>query len=116
MLYCCITYSSKLSQKEKLLTGLKLKPPIYFAFFANETVFFTTRALVPEVIAESLVDLFGAIRLKKLPLEGKDIMSLRQLYYNKEQNGKLSRRPVQGSHPVNDLDSSVEEGRSFYLY
>jgi hypothetical protein len=111
-LYCSVTYTSKLSQKEKL-SSLQFKPPIYFVFFAYETVFFTTRMLVPDVIGEALVDLFGAVRLKKLPLEGKDFMSLRQLHSNKDQNGKLSRRPVPGSHPLEDLDSTVEEGTTF---
>ena len=109
VLYCSITYTSKLSQKEKL-ADIKFKPPMYFIFFPNENVFFTTRAIVPDVISDSLVDLYRASRLKKLPLEGKDFMSLRQLHFNKLHKGKLTRRPVKDSHPLEDFDSNKDGG------
>lgn len=49
--------------------------------------------------------MYGATRLNRLPLEGKDFRSLRQLHFNKIHEGMLCRRPVQDTHPV---DSDVE--------
>ncbi len=79
--------------------------------FPNESVFYTTRATIPEVISDSLVQLYGATRLNKLPLEGKDFRSLRQLHFNKENKGMLCRRPVEDSHPI-DTDVEMSEANS----
>ena len=94
-----MTYTSKLNQKEKL-THTRFKPSVYCVLYPGESVFYTTRAIVPDVISEALSDLFGGTRLDKLPLTGKDFCSLRQLYYNKIYEGRLFRRPVNDTHSV----------------
>lgn len=70
--------------------------------FPYESVFFSTRALIPEVISDSLIQMYGGTRLNKLPLEGRDFRSLRQLHLNKIHKGKLCNRPVKDLHPVDD--------------
>ena len=104
MIYCSITFTSKLSQKEKI-THSRFKPTVYLVIFPNENVFYSTRLQITDVINDALVEMYGATRLKKLPLEGKDFWSLRQLHFNKANKGKLCRRPVPDSHPI---DSDVE--------
>lgn len=114
-MYCSVTYTSKLSQKEKM-SQIHFRPTVYFAIFPNESVIYATRAQIPDVIHDALVEMYGATRLRKMPLEGKDFWSLRQLHFNKVHKGMLCRRPVPDSHPI---DSDVDEeapGMACYSY
>ncbi|XP_057378686.1 uncharacterized protein LOC130700717 [Daphnia carinata] len=104
--FCSITYTSLLNAKEKL-SHSRFKPAFYFVVFPNETIFYSTKKVIPEVISDILVQVYGATQLKQLPLEGKDFRSLRQLHLNKQHKGKLCRRPVQDKHPI---DFDIEMG------
>lgn len=53
--------------------------------------------------------MYGATRLNKLPLEGRDFRSLRQLHYNKANKGMVCRRPVKDTHPLNAMDIEMNE-------
>lgn len=86
---------------------MKFKPTTYMVFFPKETLFFSSRINLPDVITDSLVELYGATRFRKLQLEGKDFWSLRQLHLNKNVNGMIRHQPVLDSHPVT-MDSDVE--------
>lgn len=102
--FCSITYTSMLTAKEKL-SHSRMKPTFYFVVFPNETILYSTKKMIPEVISNILIQVYGGTQLKQLPLEGKDFRSLRQLHLNKLHKGKLCRRPVQDKHPI---DSDIE--------
>lgn len=106
-MYCSITYTSKLSQKEKI-SHTRFRPTVYFVVFPNESVFYSTRINIPDVIQDALMEMYNVTELKKLHLEGKDFWSLRQLHYNKAHKGMLSRRPVLDTHPV-DPEMEINE-------
>ena len=73
--------------------------------FPNEVVFYCLKKSIPQVISETLIQVYDATRLIQLPLEGKYFRSLRQLHLNKIHKGRLCRRPVDAKHP---MDSDVE--------
>ena len=102
-----------MASKEKITNNF-FKPTFYCVIFPNESVLYSSKAAIPSPICESLLELYGGTQLKKLPLEGKDFRSLRQLYFNKKNKGILRRRPVNDSHPINgDVEkneSSLSEG------
>lgn len=99
VLYCSIAYTSKLSRKERI-SQIRFCPPFYFILYPNESIFFTTRSVIPQVINEALVHLFGGTELKKIPITGRDFRSLRQLHFNGIHKGLLCRRPVQDDFPL----------------
>lgn len=109
-IFCSITYTSALATKERLAHS-RFKPSFYFVVFPNEAVFYCTKKFIPEVISETLIQVYGATRLRLLPLEGRDFRSLRQLHFNKIHKGKLCRRPVNAKHPM-DLDVEMDESHS----
>jgi len=99
VLYCSITYTSKLSRKERI-SQTRFCPSFYFVLYPNESIFFTTRSMIPDVISEALIHLFGGTQLKKIPLIGRDFQSLRQLHFNGINKGLLCRRPVRDDLPL----------------
>jgi len=99
VLYCSITYTSKLSRKERI-SQTRFCPAFYFVLYPNENIFFTTRAVISDVISEALINLFGGTLLKRMPLTGRDFRSLRQLYFNGIHKGLLCRRPVRDDVPL----------------
>nr|CAH0101935.1 unnamed protein product [Daphnia galeata] len=103
-IFCSITYTSALSTKERLAHS-RFKPSFYFVVFPNEVVFYCLKKSIPQVISETLIQVYDATRLIQLPLEGKYFRSLRQLHLNKIHKGRLCRRPVDAKHP---MDSDVE--------
>lgn len=102
--YCSVTYTRTLSTKERL-SHSRFKPTFYCVIYPYESVLYSSRGAIPEVISDSLVKMYGATRLNRLPLEGRDFRSLRQLYHNKARKGMLRRRPVKDTHPLNSLDN-----------
>ena len=56
--------------------------------------------MIPDVISEALIHLFGGTQLKKIPLIGRDFQSLRQLHFNGINKGLLCRRPVRDDLPL----------------
>ncbi len=58
--------------------------------------------------------MYGATRLRQLPLEGNDFRSLRQLHLNKINKGRIYRRPIKTTHPV-DADVEMSESHSSNL-
>ena len=116
VIYCSITFTSNLSLKERI-SHSRFKPTFFCVMFPNESVFYSTRATIPEVIGDSLLKLYGATRLNQLPLVGRDFRSLRQLHLNKENKGMIRRRPVEDSHPIDtDVEMSETSGitKSYY--
>ncbi|XP_046448670.1 uncharacterized protein LOC124197333 isoform X2 [Daphnia pulex] len=109
-IFCRITYTSALNAKEKLANS-RFKPPFYFVVFPNETVFYCIKKSIPDMIADTLIKVYGATRLRILPLEGNDFRSLRQLHLNKISKGKICRRPVKTTHPI-DADVEMKESHS----
>lgn len=106
MIYCSITYTSTLNQKERI-GHLKFLPVFYCVFYPNENVFYTTRNIIPEIISSSIAETFRGSKINKLPLEGRDFESLRQLNQNRKHKGILHHRSVQDSHPVQlDIQSN----------
>jgi len=102
VMYCSITFVSLLSQKQRISQAVKFKSAFYCIIFPNENIFYTTRAVVPTVIGEAIVQLYGGRELKQIPLTGKDFRSLRQLYFNGLNKGLLCRRPVIDDLPLDD--------------
>ena len=47
VIYCSVTYTSKLRQKETLQHA-RFKPPVYCVFYATESVFYTTRSALAD--------------------------------------------------------------------
>ena len=109
-IYCRITYTCALNVKERL-TNSRFKAPFYFVVFPNETVFYCTKKAIPEIISDTLIKVYGATRLKQLSLEGNDFRSLRQLNLNKIHKGRICRRPIKTTHPV-DADVEMSEPHS----
>ncbi|EFX76486.1 hypothetical protein DAPPUDRAFT_306143 [Daphnia pulex] len=109
-IFCRITYTSALKAKEKLANS-RFKPPFYFVVFPNETVFYCSKKSIPEMICDTLIKVYGATRLRQLPLEGNDFRSLRQLHLNKINKGRIGRRPVKTTHPI-DVDVEMRETHS----
>lgn len=114
VIYCSITYTSSLQTKERI-GHMKFLPIFYCVFYPCESVFYTTRIMVPDLVASAFIQAFGGTKLNKLPLEGRDFLSLRQLNHNRMHKGVLFRRPVQDTHPAYfevESSQSIKNGNS----